>query len=65
MEEDACEAAAVFTNGEELLGVMKLHKEGEKVNMCQALTELIADGRMEGQTEEMLRIIRNMINRQK
>lgn len=31
--------------------------------MCQALTALIADGRMEGQTEEMLRIIRKMIGK--
>ncbi|MBD5465092.1 MAG: transposase [Lachnospiraceae bacterium] len=63
MEEDAYEAAAAFTNGEELIDVMKFHKEGGKVNMCQALTALIADGRMEGQTEEMIRIIRKMVEK--
>ena len=31
--------------------------------MCQALTALIADGRMEGQTEEMIRIIRKMVEK--
>lgn len=72
MEEDAYETAAVFTGAKELLEVKKFHEEGGKINMCQALTALIADGRsegrilgrnegrMEGQLEEMLRIIRRM-----
>ena len=64
MEEDAYEAAAVFTGAKELLEVERFHEEGGKINMCQALTALIADGRIEGraegQLEEMLRIIRKM-----
>ncbi|MBD5464821.1 MAG: transposase [Lachnospiraceae bacterium] len=48
MEEDAYEAAAVFTGAEELLEVEKFYEEGGKVDMCQALTALIADGRNEG-----------------
>ena len=48
MEEDAYEAAAAFTGAEELLAVERFHEEGGKVDMCQALTALIADGRNEG-----------------
>ncbi|MCM1160668.1 MAG: Rpn family recombination-promoting nuclease/putative transposase [Roseburia sp.] len=60
MEEDAYEAAAVFTGAKELMDVKRFHEKGGKVDMCQALNALIADGRAEGQMEELLRITRTM-----
>lgn len=51
MEQDAFEVAAHYTNADELISIRKYHKEGDKVNMCNALKELIADGRAEGRIE--------------
>jgi len=52
MEVDAYEVATQYVNAEELIQVKDEYrgKDG-KVNMCQALKELIEDGRMEGRTE--------------
>ncbi len=51
MEADAFEVAVQYTNATELIEVKEYYEEGGSVNMCQALTELIADGRMEGRAE--------------
>ena len=48
MEEDAYDVVATFTHAEELISTKNAFMEGGKVNMCKALTELIADGRDEG-----------------
>ncbi len=50
MEEDAFDVAVQYTNATELIEA-KEYYEGGSVNMCQALTELIADGRTEGRME--------------
>ena len=48
MEEDAYDVAVFFSRAKELIQVKQDYTEGGKINMCQALTELINDGRMEG-----------------
>ena len=52
MEEDAYEVATQYVKAEELIQVRDEYrgKDG-KVNMCQALKELIEEGRMEGRAE--------------
>ena len=52
MKEDAYEVATRYVNAEELIQVKDEYrgKDG-KVNMCQALKELIEDGRAEGRAE--------------
>lgn len=52
MEEDAYEVATWYVNAEELIQVKNEYcrKDG-KVNMCQALKELIDEGRQEGKQE--------------
>ncbi len=51
MEEDAFDVAVQYTNATELIEAKEYYEEGGSVNMCQALTELIADGRTEGRME--------------
>ena len=48
MEEDAYDVAVTFAKAEELLDVKRFHEKGGKVDMCKALTEMLADERMEG-----------------
>lgn len=61
MEADAYEVATNYAGAEELIKVKDEYrgKEG-KIDMCQALKELLADermeGRMEGQKEMVLRM---------
>ncbi len=51
MDEDAFDVAVQYTNATELIEAKEYFEEGGRVNMCQALTELIADGRQEGVIE--------------
>ena len=51
MEEDAFDVAVQYTNATELIEAKEYYEKGGSVNMCQALTELIEDGRMEGRME--------------
>jgi len=48
MEEDAFDVAVQYTNATELIEAKEYYEKEGVVNMCQALTELIADGRNEG-----------------
>ncbi len=64
MEEDAYDVAAFFTRAKELIQMKQNYIQGGKVDMCQALTELINDGRMEGRQEgrqEERRIMMRMV----
>lgn len=79
MEEDAFDVAVHYTNAAQLIEAKDYYREDGKVNMCTALTQLIADGRQEGITigrnegitigrnegiDEKTRIIvHNMLNR--
>lgn len=49
--EDAFDMAVIHTGAEELLAMKNQYKEGGRLNMCQALKELIEDGKMEGREE--------------
>lgn len=40
--------AVTYADAKELISIKKLHEKEGKVDMCKALTELIADGREEG-----------------
>ena len=48
MDEDAYNMAVAYTNATELIDVKKYHGKDGKVNMCKALTEMLADEREEG-----------------
>lgn len=51
MEEDAFDIAVLYTNATELIKTKENWIKGGKVDMCTALTKLIADGRDEGRRE--------------
>ncbi|MGN1145027.1 MAG: hypothetical protein ACI4R5_01150 [Acetatifactor sp.] len=51
MDEDAYDMAAAYTNAKELIAVKKYHGKDGRVNMCEALTALLADSRQEGREE--------------
>lgn len=55
MDEDAYDMAAAYTNAKELIAVKKYHGKDGRVNMCEALTALLADSRQEGREEGMVR----------
>ena len=48
MEEDAFDLAVSYTNATELIKMKDYYRKDGKVNMCTAITKLIADGREEG-----------------
>ena len=51
MEESAYDVAVAFSGAEELVGIKKHYKKERKVNMCQALKEMLQDERDEGRVE--------------
>lgn len=51
MEEDAYEVVTKYVKADELIQVKEEYRKDGKVDMCQALKELIEDGRMEGREE--------------
>ena len=48
MAEDAYDMVVEYTHAEEMISVKKYYGKDGKVNMCEALTALIEDGRQEG-----------------
>jgi len=48
LDEDTYEIIAEYTKSKELMEIKKQKQEGGTVNMCEAITELIQRGRMEG-----------------
>lgn len=48
MDEDAFDLIAACTNAEELISVKKYHGKDGKIDMCQALKEMLADERKIG-----------------
>lgn len=51
MEEDAFDVVTQYTAAKELVHAKEYYKKGEKMDMCKALTELIAQGKIEGIVE--------------
>ena len=51
MEEDAFDVAVQYTNATELIEAKEYYEKEGAVDMCKALTELIADGKQEGREE--------------
>ena len=51
MEEDAFDLAVSYTNATELIKMKDYYRKDGKVNMCTAITKLIADGREEGRSQ--------------
>lgn len=51
IDEEAFDVLANFTKAKELLQVKEYYEEGGKIDMCQALTEMLADERQEGMRE--------------
>lgn len=49
MDEDAYDMIAAYANAKEMVNVKKGNRKKGKVNMCEALEEMIEDGRKEGQ----------------
>ena len=48
LDEDAYDMIAAYTKAEKFIAVKSKYKKKEKVNMCQALNELIEEGRLVG-----------------
>ena len=48
ISEDAYDVIAAFTHADQLTENKNTYKEGGRINMCEALTQLIEDGRNEG-----------------
>lgn len=48
MEEDAFDVAVTYTRAEELIRIKDYYRKDGKINMCEALTALIEEGKMEG-----------------
>lgn len=48
LDEDTYDIIAQYTKTDELINRKQHKQEGEKVNMCKAIEEMIQDGRMEG-----------------
>lgn len=67
MEEDAFDIAVMYTNASQLIQTKEKWRKGGKVDMCMAITKLIADGREEGRSEGIAEktrsIVFNMIKR--
>ena len=57
MEEDAFDLVVNYTNATQLIEARAYYREDGKVNMCQAITELIEEGRIEVMTSTALRMI--------
>ena len=53
MEEDAFDVAVQYTNATELIDAKEYYEKEGVVDMCQALTELLADERAEGKDEKL------------
>ena len=51
ISEDAYDVIAAFTHADQLTENKNTYKEGGRINMCEALTQLIEDGRNEGRNE--------------
>jgi len=51
LDEDAYDMIALYTKSKELLEIKNENREGESVNMCQAIKEMLEDERSEGRTE--------------
>jgi len=63
MDEDAYDMAVEYTNAKELMTVKSYYGKDGKVDMCEALTALIEDGKKEGFDEKTRQIVRNMLKR--
>ena len=63
MEEDAFDVVAQYTNAAELINAKEYYRKDGKVDMCTAITELIADGRQAGREEGRRSVLINMIRR--
>lgn len=55
MEEDAYDMAVAYTNAKELIAVKESYRREGKVDMCQALTEMLQDERREGMEQGLER----------
>ena len=53
MEEDAFKVAVQYTNATELIEAKEYHGDKGGIDMCQALKELIAEGREEGRDDKL------------
>ncbi|MCI9148906.1 MAG: hypothetical protein HFI42_00200 [Lachnospiraceae bacterium] len=67
MEEDAFDVVVQYINATELIGAKDFFRKGGRIDMCTAITKLIADGRDEGirvgRDEKTERVVSNMILR--
>lgn len=61
LDEEAYDMVALYTNSIELLELKKRNREGDGVNMCQAIKEMLEDERTEGRAEGVVHNIRQMM----
>lgn len=60
MEEDAFDVVAYYTDSGELITIKDYFKKEDKINMCGAIKELMADSREEGRVEGAISICRDL-----
>ena len=63
MEEDAFDVAVQYTNATELIEAKEYYEKEGVVDMCQALTELLADEREEGKDEKLRELVGKKLNK--
>jgi len=63
MDEDAFDIAVMYTKATQLIQTKEEWRKGGKVDMCTAITKLIADGKEEGMEEKTRSIVLNMLKR--
>lgn len=51
MDEDAFDVVVKYTKAKELIQVKDYHRVGGRIDMCEALTTLIEEGKAEGKIE--------------
>jgi len=51
LDEDAYDMVALYTKSKELLKLAKQHKEGDNIDMCKAIQDMMQEERTEGRAE--------------
>lgn len=62
VDEETYNMIAILTNSREMLKYKEQHAGEEENNMCQAITEMIEDGRREGEEIGRIEVARNLLD---
>ncbi len=62
LQEDAYDMISVMSHSEQLQEIKRQEDKGGKYNMCQAIDEMIEDGRMEGRIEGKAEVLLELLD---